>query len=747
MRICSRCHRKIYDGEIHYSGTDRLGNYFMHCSDCSRDLKNQEFQKAHNDAMEAEARRARYAQEALAEEERKNASMNRYTCCRCQGSFRADYGYSAVQSPIKKPVCRSCYSDLIKCFSCNGYGWKDEAIDISGSVFYKRKNNGIEKSQLSRKTYVCSNCKLDYKCNQEKLKHEFTSLRKCFCCGGDLWKEESLDVTNANYYQRTENGIKQNTLSKETFVCPNCKSAFLDEQKQLEHEYTSLRKCFCCGNDLWKEESLDVSDSLYYEEKENSVERRKLIGETFVCPKCKDDFSAKQKNLALKYETLLPTKEKIVVACDGSGDASNITDALKFPNCKEILVKAGLYKECVKIKQKVAITGEEGATIWNDTTKEKAVIVIDAEGVVIKKLTIMGSRGDRNEKYSYPDRPENVDDVDWWPSCIRIKRSCILQGLNISYSANKGIFCIGNGADSKIIDCRIEKNCGQGVVFYGSDRGVLENCDILENSLSGIDLLGNAVATIKGCKIHDGKAFGVCCKGNSLCSIENCDVFKNTYSGIIAYGKSNVNVKECRVYRGKQVGILCYGNSQSTIENCSIYENAFAGIESRESAHVTAKSCEIRNGMQSGVYCHGESHCTMDNCDVFKNVYAGISVHENATLLATNCKIHHGKKSGLFVCDTKKQVFAQDCSILDNVPFDVDSFNCSPPLFDNCSIGCKISGTVKIKKNGVFVEKNFTPGNFLIAGEANPSGKDHSLAIILLSLFVLIAAAIAYVIL
>lgn len=426
MRICSRCHRKIYDGEIHYSGTDRLGNYFMHCSDCSRDLKNQEFQKAHNDAMEAEARRARYAQEALAEEERKNASMNRYTCCRCQGSFRADYGYSAVQSPIKKPVCRSCYSDLIKCFSCNGYGWKDEAIDISGSVFYKRKNNGIEKSQLSRKTYVCSNCKLDYKCNQEKLKHEFTSLRKCFCCGGDLWKEESLDVTNANYYQRTENGIKQNTLSKETFVCPNCKSAFLDEQKQLEHEYTSLRKCFCCGNDLWKEESLDVSDSLYYEEKENSVERRKLIGETFVCPKCKDDFSAKQKNLALKYETLLPTKEKIVVACDGSGDASNITDALKFPNCKEILVKAGLYKECVKIKQKVAITGEEGATIWNDTTKEKAVIVIDAEGVVIKKLTIMGSRGDRNEKYSYPDRPENVDDVDWWPSCIRIKRSCIL---------------------------------------------------------------------------------------------------------------------------------------------------------------------------------------------------------------------------------------------------------------------------------------------------------------------------------
>ena len=701
MRICSRCHRKIYDGEIHYSGTDRLGNYFMHCSDCSRDLKNQEFQKAHNDAMEAEARRARYAQEALAEEERKNASMNRYTCCRCQGSFRADYGYSAVQSPIKKPVCRSCYSDLVKCFSCNGYGWKDEAIDISGSVFYKRKNNGIEKSQLSRKTYVCSNCKLDYKCNQEKLKHEFTSLRKCFCCGGDLWKEESLDVTNANYYQRTENGIKQNTLSKETFVCPNCKSAFLDEQKQLEHEYTSLRKCFCCGNDLWKEESLDVSDSLYYEEKENSVERRKLIGETFVCPKCKDDFSAKQKNLALKYETLLPTKEKIVVACDGFGDASNITDALKFPNCKEILVKAGLYKECVKIKQKVAITGEEGATIWNDTTKEKAVIVIDAEGVVIKKLTIMGSRGDRNEKYSYPDRPENVDDVDWWPSCIRIKRSCILQGLNISYSANKGIFCIGNGADSKVIDCRIEKNCGQGVVFYGSDRGVLENCDILENSLSGI----------------------------------------------IAYGKSKVNVKECRVYRGKQVGILCYGNSQSTIENCSIYENAFAGIESRESAHVTAKSCEIRNGMQSGVYCHGESHCTMDNCDVFKNVYAGISVHENATLLATNCKIHHGKKSGLFVRDTKKQVFAQDCSILDNVPFDVDSFNCSPPLFDNCSIGCKISGTVKIKKNGVFVEKNFTPGNFLIAGEANPSGKDHSLAIILLSLFVLIAAAIAYVIL
>ncbi len=661
-------------------------------------------------ARDAQEKAAKLAAERL-EEQQKNFSMKHYTCCRCQGVFREDQGYSALQTPIKKPLCNDCYSNLIKCTCCEKYIWKEESAEVS--VLYEDTGNGVVEKQLPEPAYVCD----------------------------------------------------------------ECKDGFFERQKSLEKIFVGT-KCTCCGKYIWKEESAEVS--VLYEDTGNGVVEKQLPEPSYVCDECKGDFLNQQESLAKTY--------RAIVACDGSGDFEKVSDALNQTKCKKIIVKPGVYKDHFVIDREVLIIGEDGAVIWDDTTKENAVIVIDAENVTLENLEIRGAEHEFDKEYSYPNRPENVDVCDWWPKCVYIKKNCNLTHLKIAYSAGHGIVCGGKVLNPRIKNCTIEKNsrmgvlvanaiggeiigtkifgnhlsgmsvrcskifiedseiyqnydCGiclfqrawptikkcdiygngaagieiceeadpsirdckihngiTGVLVCANGKGVIEGCDVYGNADAGIEIREGANPSIKNSKIHDGKQIGVLVYENGNGTIEGCDIYGNAWSGIVINEESNPSIRDCKIHNGI-TGVLVGANGKGVIEGCDVYGNADAGIEIREGANPSIKNSKIHDGKQIGVLVYENGNGTIEGCDIYGNAMAGIEIEEESNPSIRNCKIYVGKKSGVRV-HTKGKGLIESCDIFGNLLAGVVIEKMAEPRVEKCKIHDQDCG-IQVSENGI----------------------------------------------
>lgn len=129
------------------------------------------------------ARDAEIAREE-AEEARRIAGLTTFTCCHCQGTFNEERGYSAIESPIGKPVCNKCYDLLKKCTECNQYFWKNDPRSTPIRPLEKEyyKSGSIIKVK-DRNDYICDNCVSTAKyesffAEQKKLKQEYDNQER-----------------------------------------------------------------------------------------------------------------------------------------------------------------------------------------------------------------------------------------------------------------------------------------------------------------------------------------------------------------------------------------------------------------------------------------------------------------------------------------------------------------------------------------------------------------------------------------
>lgn len=147
------------------------------------ELKEQEVEYQRQAARDAEIAREE------AEEARRIAGLTTFTCCHCQGTFNEERGYSAIESPIGKPVCNKCYELLKKCIDCNQYFWKNDPrstpIRLIEKEYYRTKNFFDEPVIYvkDRNDYVCDNCASTAKyesffAEQKKLKQEYDTQER-----------------------------------------------------------------------------------------------------------------------------------------------------------------------------------------------------------------------------------------------------------------------------------------------------------------------------------------------------------------------------------------------------------------------------------------------------------------------------------------------------------------------------------------------------------------------------------------
>ncbi len=667
---CPRCHQTIdtltapmYRGTFYCHNCSALVWNETEAAEREREIAKREREDSqrkeewHRRKLEAEAEYAREAQEKAAklaaqrlEEQQKDSSMKHYTCCRCQGVFREDQGYSALQTPIKKPLCNDCYSSLIECTSCGKYIWKEELPKVS--VFYKDMGNGVvEKQMLKEPSYAC--------------------------------------------------------------VCDECKEDFFERQKTLEKIYVGI-KCACCGKYIWKEESTEVS--VLYEDTEKGVVEKQLSEPSYVCDECKEDFLNRQEALAKTYRT--------IVASDGSGDFEKISDALKQTTCKKIIVKSGIYREHFAVDREVLIVGEDGAVIWDDTTKENAVVVIDAENVTLENLEIRGAEHEFDKEYSYSDCPENIDVCDWWPKCIYIKKNCNLTHLEVAYSAGHGIVWGGKELNPRIKNCTIKENSRTGVLVANATGGEIIGTKIFGNHNSGMSICCSKIV-IKDCEIYQNYQAGIYLSQRAWPTIKKCDIYGNDAAGIDISNESNPNIWKCKIHDGKNEGVLVHAKSEGVIEDCDIYGNTFDGIRIEDESNPSVRNSNVHDGKRSGVFVCTNSKCVIEGCDVYGNACCGIVIKDESNPNIKNCKIHDGKQAGVLVCANGKGII-EDCDIYGNAIVGIEIRDGSNLSIKNSKIHdeTQIGVLVCAKGNGI-IEDCDVYGNawsgIVINEESNPS--------------------------
>ena len=68
--------------------------------------------------------------------------------------------------------------------------------------------------------------------------------------------------------------------------------------------------------------------------------------------------------------------------------------------------------------------------------------------------------------------------------------------------------------------------------FIENGQGTLEDNDIFNNNLSGVQIRTGSNATLRHNRIHDGKQDGVLVNEKGQGIIEDNDIFGNDYSGV-----------------------------------------------------------------------------------------------------------------------------------------------------------------------------------------------------------------------
>jgi parallel beta-helix repeat protein len=322
----------------------------------------------------------------------------------------------------------------------------------------------------------------------------------------------------------------------------------------------------------------------------------------------------------------------LTVSLDGNGDYTSINEAINNAEAySTIIIKPGTYQESILINKPLQIMGEgekEQVIIENN---DLHCLGMNTDYALVRKMTF-------NRKAGEPEKDDYGVNIP--------QGNLILEDCEIT---SESLACIGiHGVDTapEIRRCLIHSSVnGSGVYFYENAKGLMENCEIYENTLSGIAISDGSDPVIKDCKVYKCKANGIYVYEKAKGKIENCQVYSNELSGISIHKEGDPYITQCTIYDG---GLFVYENGIGTIENCNIVGTKVgAGIEIREKGNPYIANCKIYDGNSSGVYIHNYGIGTMEKCEIYNNAFHGFAIVNYGDIYLNECKIYSNVQVGI----------------------------------------------------------------------------------------------------
>jgi parallel beta-helix repeat protein len=349
-----------------------------------------------------------------------------------------------------------------------------------------------------------------------------------------------------------------------------------------------------------------------------------------------------------------PARRSFVVALDGSGDFQTLTDAVRrAPEGSRLLVRPGIYNEGFLIDKSLEIVGDGALEEIIVRATTSSCLVLRTDAATIRNLTLRGQA-----------RAGGANDDGFFAIDISHGRP-LFEGCDIS-SDSLACVAIHNPTAAPLLrNCLIHHGVDSGVFAFDGAQGVLEACDIAENSNIGIAITGGASTSVRDCLIHDGADAGIVIWNNAGSTIEGCDIYANRRANVGISDKSVAALRRCRIHDGDNTGVFAHREGQATIEACNIYSHVEAEIAVTGGGNVRLNNCQIHNGQSHGVFVHDAGRALLEACDVFRNRASGVHVDANGVAVAHACRINDNGHVGVS-CEAGGAVEVVGCDLTEN---------------------------------------------------------------------------------
>lgn len=340
-----------------------------------------------------------------------------------------------------------------------------------------------------------------------------------------------------------------------------------------------------------------------------------------------------------------------IVSKQGVGDYWSISEALADaePNSR-ILIKPGAYQESILLDKPVELLGE-GPT-------EEIIIHSIEENCIRMETDHAGIRGITLLLETEPDVERFALDIP--------KGELVVEECDITSNSLACVGIYGKESNPVLRRCRIHHS-GQdsGILVYEQGRGIIEECEIFENNLHGVELSEGGTTIVRNCKIHSNGQSGVDGYDNGQGLVEDCDIYGNGFHGVSVNAGGNPTIKSCRLHDNSQNGFFSYEKGKGVVEVCDILDNGYQGVEIREEGDPVIRHSRIMGSGQAGIHVYQSGKGTIENCDILENREYGVAIRLGGDPVIRKCRISRNGNAGVYVWDGGRGT-VEECVLTEN---------------------------------------------------------------------------------
>lgn len=123
---------------------------------------------------------------------------------------------------------------------------------------------------------------------------------------------------------------------------------------------------------------------------------------------------------------------------------------------------------------------------------------------------------------------------------------------------------------------------------------MFEKCEITSSSLACVRVVGeHANPTFRGCKIHSGAASGIEFANQSAGLLDDCDMIDNTRAGVLIVKGAKPSIHGCRIQRNGSYGVLGDATAGGSVEDCDVTGNARGAFGLKSGHSVTGRNNSV----------------------------------------------------------------------------------------------------------------------------------------------------------
>jgi F-box protein 11 len=347
----------------------------------------------------------------------------------------------------------------------------------------------------------------------------------------------------------------------------------------------------------------------------------------------------------------VPEKPVVIVSQKGQGQYRSINEAIKEarPGTR-IMIRAGVYQEGIILYKSVELVGDGRLEDIVVESLDSSCLVMRTAYALVRGLTLRCRAGEKGLSCFAVEVPQG---------------RLLLEDCDISSDSLSCIGVYSESAEPQIRRCQIHDAQHAGVFFYENASGLVEDCDIFANCLTGVQIIEKSNPVILGCRIYNQKQTGLFVHSNAQGTIEDCEIYGNAFAGVEIKQAGNPVIRRCRIHNQKQCGMLFHQEARGTVEECDIYGDEQVGIEIREGADPVIRLCRIHDEEQSGIFVHTNALGTIEDCTILENGHAGINISLGSKPVIRRCKINRNGYEGIWV-QAHSGGTVEDCDLTDN---------------------------------------------------------------------------------